>query len=995
MTVRVTTLKGEVAGAYYVDALPNYYLQSGEPRGLWSGEGACRLGLMGEVEYDAFLTVMAGMDPTKPGRHLGSAYDDSSVRGFDVTCSAPKSVSVLFALGDVDTRREVLAAHDAAVAALTGWIERHAHTRYRIGGEVAIVDAEGIIAASFRQHTSRTLDPQLHTHVVISNRVVSPDRRWLALDARLIKHDQRSLSAIYHAGLRAELTDRLGVAWRTPEHGIAETRGVPDDLLAEFSTRTADMRRRVDAKLDRFIDAMGRDPTPRERWRLEREAAVDSRPSKTHTIDGAELHARWADQARHLGQTPEQVILSATRQVAPRFGLDRHGAGLVIDQAIGAMSEQQSTWRPTQLHREIGAATPTDLAVAADELVAWMDRAVDDAVDGCCVELSRPVPPGALLRRDGRPVTESVVDRALSTQAIIHQEDALIDWVDRRLAHAGGDHPTAGRHSGVELNAAQRHVASAVAGDAELVLVVGPAGTGKTTALAPAVAQLRADSRDAFGVAPSATAAAVLSEETGIAADTLDKLLAEHRLTRPPAARYDLPVGTTLVVDEAGMLATAKLAELAALADTNGWRVVLVGDPQQFSAVGRAGMFGLLVDTFGAIELERVHRFAHPWEREASLRLRRGDIDVTDVYDAHGRLHGGTALQMERAAVHRWWELRRSGKHPLLMAPTNEAVERLNERCQRVRLRSREIDADGRSVTVCKHHVYVGDEIATRRNDRRLVTHRGDMVRNRATWTVTGIHDDGSLSVAGRCGAVHLPATYVREHVDLAYATTGAGAQGRTVDAGVLYLDGPTDVRNVYVPMTRGAQTNEAFIVTADEDRAVDVFARSVVTDWIDVPAHIRRDELHRVSLHRLGLLDGHQLRQLHEERHQITTKLPDPEQAVHQFRVNEIDNALHDDRDVRCRIARLERPGAVVHMLGDRPAAGPSAQAWDAAAGQILQHQAAFDLSFGIGPDPWMSEDSAYAQSREAAWVLFDALAWSVSGAEQAVAVDGVDIDL
>ena len=182
---------------------------------------------------------MAGMDPRRPDRHLGRRYDETSVRGFDVTCSAPKSVSVLFALGDADTRREVLAAHDAAVAALTGWIERHAHTRYRIGGEVAIVDAEGIIAAAFRQHTSRALDPQLHTHLVIPNRVASPDGRWLALDARLIKHDQRSLSAIYHAGLRAELTDRLGVAWQAPEHGIAEIRDVPDDVLAEFSTRTA------------------------------------------------------------------------------------------------------------------------------------------------------------------------------------------------------------------------------------------------------------------------------------------------------------------------------------------------------------------------------------------------------------------------------------------------------------------------------------------------------------------------------------------------------------------------------------------------------------------------------------------------------------------------------------------------------------------------------------------------------------------------------------
>ena len=83
---------------------------------------------------------------------------------------------------------------------MAGWIEDHAHTRYRIGGEVAVVDAEGIVAAAFRQHTSRALDPQIHTHLVIPNRVKSPDGRWLALDARLIKRDQRTLSALYHAG---------------------------------------------------------------------------------------------------------------------------------------------------------------------------------------------------------------------------------------------------------------------------------------------------------------------------------------------------------------------------------------------------------------------------------------------------------------------------------------------------------------------------------------------------------------------------------------------------------------------------------------------------------------------------------------------------------------------------------------------------------------------------------------------------------------------------
>src|SRR5215204_3270993 len=152
MTVRVTTLKGSDAGAYYVEALPSYYLDEGEPPGVWRGSAAGLLGLEGDVDEDAFLALMAGLHPGM-GELLGRRYGDHSVRGFDITASAPKSVSVLFALGDESIREAVVDAHDRAVGAMVEWVERHALTRYRIDGEVAVVDAEGIVAGCFRQHT--------------------------------------------------------------------------------------------------------------------------------------------------------------------------------------------------------------------------------------------------------------------------------------------------------------------------------------------------------------------------------------------------------------------------------------------------------------------------------------------------------------------------------------------------------------------------------------------------------------------------------------------------------------------------------------------------------------------------------------------------------------------------------------------------------------------------------------------------------------------------
>ena len=881
MTVRVTTLKGPDAGLYYVEALPSYYLDAGEPAGEWQGFGAGRLGLVGEVDDDAFLALMAGLDP-RTGEALGRNYGDGSVRGFDVTASAPKSVSVLFALGDDATRVAVLDAHDTAVAAMVDWIEAHAHTRYRIGGQVRTVDTDGIAAACFRQHTSRALDPQVHTHVVIANRVASDDGRWLALDARTIKFDQRALSALYHASLRAELTRSLGVEWAEPVNGIAEMASVPDDLLAEFSSRTKAVEERIEDKLERFAESFERDPTPRERWRLEREAVTESRPSKSHGDDAWSLHADWAERATAIGHDPEYVIAAAVSQPNTGRSLDDSVRELVISGAIESLSETQSTWRPAELVRELAAAVPTDVAVNAEDLVPWLDRLAEEVITERLVDISRPVPDGVVLRRDGRPITESVGDRALTTPEILAQEEHLIAWAERRLAAPGGDVALDASEMSLALSKPQLEVAGAVAGNRELVLVVGPAGTGKTSAVAPAVEQLRADGRAVFGVAPSAGAAEVLATDAGLASDTLDKLLVEHRLNRPPDHRYDLPPGATVVVDEAAMVSTPKLAELAELADTRGWRLALVGDPLQFSAVGRAGMFGHLINCYGAIELDRVHRFANEWERDASLALRRGDTEILHLYNMHGRIHGGTARRMEEAVVDAWWQGRARGEMVAMMAPTNNTVVELNLRAQALRAEAGEIDVHGPSVSVGDYRLYRGDVVATRRNDRELHTDRGLMVKNRDQWEITEVHR-GDVTVSGRTGTIRLPAEYVAEHLELAYAQTSHANQGRTVDRSLLFLDGPTDTRGIYVPMTRGRQSNEVFVALQGEQTAVDVVAQALVKDWIDEPAVARRAELQRREPdgHGRGLgdrfegpLDAAQLRKLLEREHEISRSL-------------------------------------------------------------------------------------------------------------------------
>jgi hypothetical protein len=224
----------------------------------------------------------------------------------------------------------------------------------------------------------------------------------------------------------------------------------------------------------------------------------------------------------------------------------------------------------------------------------------------------------------------------------------------------------------------------------------------------------------------------------------------------------------------------------------------------------------------------------HAWERDASLRLRAGDLTVLDEYAAEHRIHEGDRRAGERWALGAGQIDRRHGRTVALMAPTNDTVVRLNRLAQRARLAAGELG--DRTLKVGPFELRVGDEIATRRNDRQLRTDQGLMVKNRDSWTITDLHRSGAPTATGRSGTVRLPARYVREHVGLAYAQTSHAAQGRTLDRSLLVLDGTTDVRGIYVSMSRGRASNDVFVVTDGTRTARDVLNEALTHDWIDTP---------------------------------------------------------------------------------------------------------------------------------------------------------------
>ncbi|MCU0267883.1 MAG: relaxase domain-containing protein [Acidimicrobiales bacterium] len=776
----------------------DYYLDPDEPPGQWWGSGRSALGLDGEVTGKQLRELLDGRNPTT-GAKLGRKFGAKSARGFDCTFSAPKSISVLWALTpDPWVRAEVLASHEAAVEAALGWFEDQGAVTRRGTDGVHQVDTRGITAALFRQHTSRTIDPQLHTHAIVSAKVQDPTGKWLSLDARFLKQQQTTIGWVYDAALRAELTARLDVDWRPNKEGrLVDLAAVPEELCDVFSERSAQVEAEHNELIARWsAEHDGEEPDPYTVAKLERRAVKASRPPKSHGIDAATLHDEWIEQATVEGFDRSGLTRQGVATRTQRAAVDDDA---LIREALGLVQEESATWLRADIVRHLTNLVPPSAVPSATEVVEYIDRLATRA-ENCCVEVG-PTLTGPR-RRDGRPIAEAVTDRLFTTNEALDQELHLQQWAE---ANAATPDPAF---------EPRRAAVKAITGFDRLVVVVGPAGTGKTKTTAYGVETLGVHGRPVVGLAPSGKAADVLATEAGCPTDTLAGFLTRHQ-----HIATSWPAGTTVILDEASMAATDDIAHLVDLVERNDWRLVAIGDPAQLPAVGRGGVFAHWCETVPHIELETPRRFRQQWEAEASLLLRAGDPKAAEQYAEHGRVRTvhPAMVPLDIARTHQRHAA--AGRTVAITTNTAETARAINLAIQRTNAGAGVRLADGTTARA-------GDQIATRRNDPNLRTDRDEKVRNRHTWTVTDVDEGGSLTVTHPDrGQAVLPARYVAQHVELGWAVTGYGNQGDTVDVGITVLEPGTTRNHAYVAMTRGRQTNLAVITdptgTADPAEAL------------------------------------------------------------------------------------------------------------------------------------------------------------------------------
>jgi conjugative relaxase-like TrwC/TraI family protein len=809
---------------------------------------------------------------------------------YDLTFSPVKSVSVLWAAllseGRHAEAAEVVEAHRNAVAEAMGWAEREvAYTRVGYHGKTTqgtsvgrYEQATGLVWTRWDHSTNRAQEPQLHSHAAVLNRVVTGlDGKIRALDGRGFAAIKHGVDAIYVRAYERRLGESLGMVFaQRPDGKAREVMGVDQRLLAAASSRHVDVVDRVGELVEQYVARHGREPSPGVRAGLSRAAALATRAAKSQLSPGVQIERWCASRRAELRTALAQVGESAA--VAGEYGHpdQRNHPERTLREVLCAAVERaqgkHATWTVGNLIEAIDwelTMTPglreTPAQELAGEVLAHPNRY------GIAL-LSAPEVgevPAQLRRADGK---NRYRPHHYERYATLDQLDAETGIV--AMARAAGAPALVGPQVElvrVELDAAglgpdQRDavlqiLTSGRAGD----VLIGPAGAGKSHTMG-VLAQMW---RDGFGghVLGLATSQVATIELADNGLEALNTTRFTHQFTPDQHERcaQRIQPGDLVVIDEVGMSSTAELVAIARIVAAGGGKLLYTGDYAQLGSIDAGGILNLLVADNGCVELTEIHRFTHPWEAEASTRLRVGEVEVLDAYEVHGRLVGGDEDQAVAAAMRGWLADTLTGKQSLLVVGSNEQAQQLSAQVRAELVRLGKVGPEVLAVGRDGNPIGVDDWIQARRNDTTIRVEGEGMITNRVAYQVLSRNPwSDTLRVRSADGSTaHLPADYVAAHTTLAYATTVHAAQGRTVDTCHAIIDTTADRACTYVALTRGREANTAYVICerdADphQHEPLATTARARMTDVlqrVELPGGVAA-ELAR----RAGVVEGREL---------------------------------------------------------------------------------------------------------------------------------------
>jgi conjugative relaxase-like TrwC/TraI family protein len=786
-------------------ALDDYYAGRGESPGVWAGLGARAIELEGIVEDGELGRLVRGLHPKSDERLRRHAKQRTitieridpetgerrfeqkklnPVAGFDLVFSAPKSVSLLYALGSHDVQLAVAQAHAAAWSAALSYLEDEACVTRRGRNGVVREHGDGFIAAAYQHRTNRAQEPHLHTHVIVANMARSPDGRWRALDGEaLLKHHRLAAGYLYQAHLRHALARALRVRWRDPSKGMAELRGFPTGVLREFSTRRTQVLEYLTERGTRGFYAAT-------------VAQVETRERKQE-LDLPQLREDWrARAAEHgLGQRELDAVVNRAPTSEPTATELRAVARRMLGPS--GLTERRTAFSAADLLMAWAEAHPQ--GANASRIRRLCDRFVD--MDGVEAVGEEPTP-----GRPARYSTAELLDTERAALALVADgfdtaaPTAEPELVEEVLARRG-----------LTLSIEQKEVVRAVATNPDrVVVVVGRAGAGKTTAMHAVANVFRAAGKPVLGAAPSGVAAEQLQDETGILSTTLHRLLGR--------SRADLPRGVVLVVDEAGMADTRVLAPILERVARVGGKAVLAGDPQQLPAVGAGGLFAGIIERYGAVELTENRRQRDAVEHEALAAIRRGlGRDYLAFVEGRERLvvsEGPLATRARLLAD--WWRSARDDLSAnVMIALRRRDVAELNALARAL------MDSHGRlgaeRLTVSGREFAAGDRVVCLRNSDQLGVKNG----TRGTVEAVDRKHRALVVMTDRGERVELSSRYLEAgNVRHGYALTGHSSQGVTVERAFVLGSGEARLQEWgYVALSRARDATRLYVTGVPRER--------------------------------------------------------------------------------------------------------------------------------------------------------------------------------
>jgi len=869
-------------GEYYLDlANEDYYLEGGEPDGLWVGGGTAKFGLTGSrVDRQAMQSALNGFDPSGSGEGLVfNAGKPGRQKGHDFTFSCPKSVSLEWALGDGDTKAKIETAHQRAIEAVIEYLEREAvFTRRGKGGTEA--EPAKMIAALFQHSSSRALDPQLHGHLLIFNVCVREDGSTGTLFGRVKRSEKGEVietnnplyrhkmaaGSVYRAALANELV-KLGYNLVRGKNAFGfEIEGFTQDQLDHFSKRR-----------EQVVNLLAENGNSTAA--AAEKATLGTRSSKAN-VGRRDLFHRWNRELAELGVSP------AHREPNRVEGEKNPTNGQVITAIRECADDLVASQGKFQEQNLVKLVLDRFVTHAIDHRTL-IDAVKFELATGRYEILERSETGTKFTTREAYTL-ESTFRSHLDNHACKANRGVDREVVDGELKRStlfGG--PV--RLSDEQKQAIRYLTEKRVRGSSAIRVLEGDAGAGKTTVLGTAAKIWKQAGYDVVGACLSGKAALELESRAGIRSHTIDKWTYEWEGNKPSTVKrhakglwraalgkstdrperesFKIHDKTVIVIDEAAMADTDRLNAILRMARSKGAQVVLVGDEKQCQAIGHGGGFSEAKKMLGSFRLTENWRQKDPEDRKVAQLLADGKADeaLENLAKRDRLVVKSTGRELIDRLVNDW--AKKGIKKPeesLILVATNEQRKLLNEKCQSKRFSKLHRMSHKSFKNFEGQWMLPGDRIVFREGIQILEGKKKTQIPNSAFGQILSISpeqkkihvklDDGKkvtipLYTQKPCSEKSSRRDPKKRKVKIAlgYAVTTHASQGTTCNYTFVLAGGSMQSKELtYVQATRARESTKFYLKQTEAQKHLDLIGSNGIKGARKIGKHAQFPNLER-----------------------------------------------------------------------------------------------------------------------------------------------------